>query len=216
MENEEEYFESQLFAFESYAQIIDRLQHFNKMQTAYRIYAFMWVVVTFIGIIYTLSPNEESWFFDRSLVVIFICLASCSGVFLLWYMDLMICERKIATALFQGYDYESKYEWIPKISLSSNIFHSLWGYVYLKTFFYAGIFAILVITFGVALTMYLKETSYWFIGPISSFCILFVICYILINITKNENPYIILQKIKESLHEQSKGKASRTKNSGSK
>jgi len=188
-------FEDLLIAYESYAQIIDRLQHFNQIQTTYRTYAFSWMIATFIGVGYSLSSQEINLPFNPLIVVMLLCLASASGIFLIWYMDLMMCERKIATALFEGQVCEQKYPWLPKITESSNIFHSLWGYVNLKCVLYIGFFAIIFGAFGAAFSIYLKFSRFFILAPIISLFIFCFLSFFIIKSTKDANPYEQLKKM---------------------
>lgn len=144
MKNKNQHVEDSLFKY--YSLMIDRLRHFNKMQIKCRLYAIIGILITFIGIGYAVTPIESPVPAHNLLVVMFICIASCSGIFLIWYMDLIIFERRIATTLFQMLEYENKSEWLPKIIKSLVIFHKPWNYVHLKTFFYIGIFGSVKLT----------------------------------------------------------------------
>lgn len=193
--------EDQLIAYESYVQVIERLQHFNKMQTTYRTYAFTWLLGTFLGIGYSLSSREAHLPFHPLIIVMLICIASSAGVFLIWYMDLMMCERMIATALYEGLECENKFPWIPKINQSSNTFHTLWGYVHLKAIFYFGYFTILYATFGTALAIYLKNSKWIFLGPLSFVLIISLIIFFLVVATKKSDTYKRIEKIIDRVKE---------------
>jgi hypothetical protein len=188
--------EDQIIAYEAYVQTIDRLQHFNRMQTTYRTFASTWLLGTFFAIGYSLS-SRENLPFSPLIVVALLCLASSAGIVLIWYMDLMMCERMIATALFEGLEYEKKYSWIPKIHQSSHVFHSLWGYVHLKSLFYIGYFAIVFETMGVALAFHFKNTGIWFLPPTIALIIISLFAYFSYIAIKNNDPYLRLGRMRK-------------------
>lgn len=189
--------EDLIMAYEAYAQTIERLQHFNRMQTTYRTFAFTWLAATFFGIGYSLSSREINLPFPPLMIVVLLCVLSSAGIVLIWYMDLIMCERMIATALFEGLEYEKEFEWIPKVHQTSNSFHGLWGYVHLKALFYVGCFLIIYGTMGVALGLLLKDSYLWIISPFVSLSVVVLFFYVSFYFLKKTDPYERLEKFKE-------------------
>lgn len=185
-------------AYEAYSLTIDRLQHFNNMQMTYKTFALTWLAATFFGIGYSLSSQETNLPFHPLIIIALLCVASSTGIIVIWYMDLIMCERMIATALFEGLEYEEKYVWIPKIHKTSILFHGLWGYVHLKEIFYVGCFSILYGTMSVALGIYQENLKYRFIPLGCSILIVSIFVYASFSSIKKINPYARLSKLRKS------------------
>lgn len=194
--NDIDTFEDLQIAYEGYSLAIERLQHFNHLQTTYKTFAFTWIAATFFAIGYSLSAQEVNLPLHPLIIVSALCIASSIGIILIWYMDLILCERMIATALFEALDYEEKHDWIPKIHQTSNLFHKLWGYVHIKDIFYTGCIGILYITMSLSLAFYVNKIAYYITFPIAS--ILATTGFLLVSssLIKKINPYERLKSIK--------------------
>ncbi|MBX9702748.1 MAG: hypothetical protein K2X39_01215 [Silvanigrellaceae bacterium] len=180
MAKKNNYLESQLYDY--YFLLVERLQYFNRSQTNFRAFAILCILLMFIGIGYDLTLIKAELSLHSLLVAALICLSSCSIILLIWYMDLVIFERKIAITIFQMIECEVKDRLLPKIISSLSIFHEPWDYAHLKTFFYIGIYTIILGVLGSMFTLYLKDTNYWIAIPIASICIICFISYVLLNI----------------------------------
>lgn len=189
--------EDHLLNYAAFIQVIDSLQHYNRIQVTYRIFASTWLLATFFGIGYSLSSYEVNLPFNPLLIVALICLASAIGIFLIWYMDLIITERFIATIVYQGIDLENQNPWLPQILNNVVQLTSLLGYVSLKSVFYIGCFIILTSTVGAAISiyLYLNHNFLWIYVPFLTVIIMVFFSYILVFSSKSADPYHRLNKI---------------------
>lgn len=190
--------EDNLLIYGAYSQIAEFLQHYNGIQATYRTFASSWLLATFIGIGYSLSSKEIGLPFHPLVTVAFICLASTTGVILIWYMDLIVCEQSIAAVVYEGIELEKKNAWLPRYYHNINRIGSLLSYVNLKSFFYLGCIAILFITIAVALTIYAILMGYTHVVFIPVISVFFVclISYALISTMKKTDPYHRLEILK--------------------
>jgi len=194
--------EKDLLAYSSFMQIIDNLQHYNRIQVAYRLLASTWLLASFFGIGYSLSSYEVNLPFNPLITVALICVGSCMGIFLIWYMDLIVCERFIATIVYQGIDLEKQNAWLPQILHSVNQIRSWLGYVNSKLVFYIGCFAIILIALGTSISIFLslKNHYLWIAIPFLTILTIVVMIYLLLFSTKKTDPYIRLKTLKKNHH----------------
>jgi hypothetical protein len=190
--------EHQLIIYAAYTQIFDVLQHYNKMQTAYRGFTSTWLLASFIGIGYALSSLHLSIVIPGLILVFLISLASTSGVFLIWYLDLIVCEKFIATSVSEGLELEEKFDWLPKFYSNIGQLSSYIGYINQKSLFYLGIYLIqfTVINLSACAYTFVSYTQYWplILALLIFLEILFMSSIILY--TKKTDPYSQLKFIK--------------------
>ena len=175
-----------------YRQIAVSLQHYNRIQTTYRTFTSTWLLATFFGIGYTLSSLEVNLPFHPLVITAFICLASATGVSLVWYMDLIICEQHIAALVVDGMELEKKHNWLPQFYHTVNKMSKLLGYVTLKGVFYVGCFVILFIAMGASLTIFLKTlgNKYYIAVPFIDLIVMGAISRYIFICMKRYDPYL--------------------------
>ncbi|HSW85913.1 MAG TPA: hypothetical protein VLG49_00275 [Rhabdochlamydiaceae bacterium] len=191
--------EDQLLTFGAYSQIATFLQHYNGIQVTYKTFASSWLLATFIGIGYALSVNEVNLPFHPLIIIAFVALASSTGIFLIWYLDLIICEQSIAAVLYEGIEMEKKYPWLPRYYNNVNDNCKLLSYINLKSFFYIGCIGILFITMGASLAYYVvseNKSNLFMLIPVFTILLIALAGFILISSSKKADPYERLEKLK--------------------
>lgn len=190
--------EDKLLAYGSYSQIADLLQHYNSIQATYRTFASTWLLATFIGIGYALASREVNIPFHPLVVVAFISLASATGIFLMWHMDLIVCEQSIAATVHGGIELEKQNPWLPRYYHNINRMGTLMGYIKLKALFYIGCLSILFITMGASLTFYVAITNspLRFFIPIFTLFLIILVGYAMITTMRKSDPYIQIDELK--------------------
>jgi hypothetical protein len=190
--------ETQLLTYITYSQISESLQHYNNIQVTYRTFASSWLLASFIGMIYSLSSREVNLPFHPLITVAFICLASITGIVLIWYMDLIITERSIAAFVYDGVELEKKYLWLPRFYTNNSSFSGLVSYIHLKGIFYIGCVSTLLFMMGAALSFY-KYLSHWGLWPVIPFITLvitFLVAYCLVLAMGKTDPYVRIETLK--------------------
>lgn len=189
--------EQDLLVYGAYTQIVESLQHYNRVQAIYRTFISTWLLATFVGIGYVLSSYETNLPFHPLVTVAFICLASAMGVFLVWFMDLIVCEQQIAASVFEGIELEKTHKWLPKFYHNIQGMCGLVSYINMKSIFYIGCQTILIITGGSSVTVYISiEHKYFSMTiPIISVILILLTAYVLISATKKTDPYYRLKKL---------------------
>ncbi len=190
--------EESLLIYGAYTQIVESLQHYNRVQTIYRTYVSTWLMATFVGIGYVLTSMEVGLPFHPLVTTAFMCVASSMGVLLIWYMDLIVCEQQIAASVYEGIVLEQQHEWLPRFYHNIKNMSGLINYVSLKCILYIGCISILIIVGGSSLTFWVINTNHYlsFVIPIFVFVLIFLTSMLLISSTKKSDPYYRLQKIK--------------------
>ncbi|HSX04564.1 MAG TPA: hypothetical protein VLG76_07545 [Rhabdochlamydiaceae bacterium] len=190
--------EKKLLVYSAYSQTIESIQHYNSVQATYKTFASTWLLATFIGVGHTLTPSEISLNFPPLLAAAFICLASATGIFLIWYLDLIVCEQAIAATVFEGLEIEKKHTWLPSYYHNVNQIAGFLNYIYLKAIFYLGCFAILFFSMGACFFFYFSARSMLLICliPILTLGLILGISLLLIKVMKKTDPYLRLHYLK--------------------
>lgn len=189
--------EEDYLAYGKYLQVGILLQHSNRIQLRYKILTLTWFLATFIGVGYALSTVEITLPVQPTLIASLMCIASLCVIGFIWYLDVILQEKNIATAVFQGLNLEEKHAWLPQAYHNVVHMHYLFRYISMKSVFYLGCATILVLTVACLTTFYListKPNSLFLIAPSTLLAIplLFVLSGW---ITKRSDPYIILNRL---------------------
>lgn len=196
--NKNQISETDLLTYGKYLLVGTFLQHSNRIQLRYKMTTFTWFIATFIGVGYSLSDMEINLPFHPLLISAVLCLASLFVIGIIWYLDIIVQEKNIASAVHQGLSLEEKNSWLPKIYQNIVRMHYLLGYVSMKSVFYMGCAAILCLTMCYTVTSYLLLTNFRF-WPLSIIALLIgvpVLFYFSFFVTKSNDPYVILNKLK--------------------
>ncbi len=196
---EKEISEDHVLTYGKYLQVASYLQHSNYIQLRYKMITFTWLLATFIGTGYTLSSVEVNLPFQPFLIVSVLCMASLCVIGIIWYLDIIVQEKNIATAVHQGLYLEVKNPWLPRTYNSIVNMNYLSGYVSSKSVFYLGCTMILVLTISYSITSYLYLESYIF-WPVAIlvFLVAFPVIFMFQNrIAKRSDPYAILRKLRK-------------------
>lgn len=192
-------FEDYVLTYGKYLQVAAYLQHSNYIQLRYKMITFTWLLATFIGTGYTLSNVEVNLPFQPFLIVSVLCMASLCVIGIIWYLDIIVQEKNIATAVHQGLYLEVKNPWLPRTYNSIVKMNYLSGYVSSKSVFYLGCTMILVLTISYSITSYLYLEKVWF-WPVSIviFLVTFpVIFFFQARVAKRSDPYAILRQLRK-------------------
>jgi hypothetical protein len=189
--------EDDLLTYGKYLQIGILLQHSNRIQLRYKLLTLTWFLATFIGVGYSLSTVEVNLPFQPLLIASVLCIASLCVIGIIWYLDVILQEKNIASAVSQGLNLEEKHFWLPKAYHCVVQMHYLFRYIAMKSVFYLGCASILLLTICYSATYYLisVQSKFW---PLATFGILLTIpvLFILSNwMTKRADPYLALSKL---------------------
>ena len=189
--------ENDLLAYGKYLQVATFLQHSNRIQLRYKLTTFTWFLASFIGVGYSLSTREVNLPFHPFLIASVMCIASLCVIGIIWYLDIIVQEKNIATAVHQGLNLEAKHPWLPKTYHSIVQMSYLLGYVSMKAVFYIGCATILLLTICYSVTSYLFLENFRF-WPVAIVVVLVAIPAIFgfsIWMTKRTDPYAALSKL---------------------
>ncbi|HEV2124323.1 MAG TPA: hypothetical protein VGW38_16335, partial [Chloroflexota bacterium] len=90
-------------------------RHFNTLESSYRMLASTWLLATFGGAGFVLTADRLQLPFDKLWLVVAIGLAGCSGITLLWNLDLMVYHQLLHANFREGERLEGAYDWVPKV-----------------------------------------------------------------------------------------------------
>jgi len=196
--------EDDMLIYGRYAKVAYNLQSSNRTQLTYKTATLTWIIATYIGIGYSPSSFEVSLPFNSLLVVSSICVASLLVLSGIWYLDLIVEEKKIAKAVHNGLALEEKYSFLPRAYHNIVKMNYLLGYVSKKSLFYLAWASILLLTICAAETMYFfqKQFSLWWLTPLITLAIIPLLFSFINWITKKTDPYPRLDKmhIQKGIH----------------
>jgi hypothetical protein len=191
--------EDVLLTYGAYVRVAASLQHSNRIQMTYKGLTITWLLATFIGIGYTLSSIEVSLPFNHFLIVTALCVASAFVIGLIWYLDLFVQEKKIASAVHSGLSLENLHPWLPRAYHNVVHMHYLFSYVAMKSVFYVGSLSILIFTICASISAFLynRNFSFWWIILIVMICLISFLLLFSRLITKKTDPYPLLEKLQK-------------------
>lgn len=171
--------------------------HYNVLQNKYKGLATTWVVATFMGIGYLLSGYEVGISFNLYLSVMFICLISSIGIFLLWHLDAGLYHKFLESIFFEVLKMEKEYPLIGKSHHNIMKLHYLEHDPHiLHGMFYSSFIVFLITISAACLGIYLYEYNVWYFAIVISLILIGWIIFIkmhkkalLINHGNNHNQF---------------------------
>lgn len=154
--------ENEIFdrAFKIFSHLSEREEHFNKLETNYRLLASTWLLASLgaIGFI-LIKADKESLPFDAWIIVSSICIVSSIGIFLLWILDLRVYHQLLVSVFVEGVILEHQFRWLPQIR--NNMISSMDGGDVTKrvVLYYSFTISLLLAICGLSLTMISQNTS---------------------------------------------------------
>jgi len=190
--------ESDLLSYAKYLQVGVLLQYSNQIQLRYKQLTFTWFLATFIGVGYSLSTLEVNLPFHPFLIAPVLCIASLCVIGIIWYLDIIVQEKTIATAVHQGLSLEEKNSWLPQAYHNVVQMQYLYGYVSMKSVFYLGCATILILTsgFSIAAYLYLQHSKFWWICVSATIFGILILFLLSSWMTRRSDPYKVLSKFK--------------------
>lgn len=189
--------ENDVLVYARYAKVAYNLQNSNDTQLTYKGAALTWIIATYIGIGYSTSSFEVALPFNSLLVVMSICVASLLGLGGIWYLDLIVEEKKIAKTVHNGLALEVNHLLLPRVYHNVVKMNYLLGYISKKSMFYLAWATILILTLCTASAVYFFQERYkfWWIIPILIIGIIPFLIFLSGWVTKKTDPYPILEKL---------------------
>lgn len=189
--------ENDMLVYGRYAKVAYNLQNSNRTQLTYKGATLTWVIATYIGIGYSPSSFEVSLPFNSLLVVVSICVASLLVLGGIWYLDLIVEEKKIAKTVHNGLALEEKHPVLPKVYHNVVKMNYLLGYVSKKSIFYLAWASILLLTICASATTYFFQGDYkfWWVAPILIVGVIPLLFFLSSWVTKKTDPYPVLDKL---------------------
>jgi hypothetical protein len=189
--------EEDVLVYTRYTKVAYNLQIANRTQLTYKAVTLTWIIATYIGIGYSPSSFEVDLPFNSLLVDTAICLASLLVLLAIWYLDLVVEEKRIAKTVHHGLVLEEKYSYLPRTYHNVAYMNYLFGYVSSKSIFYLSYASILILTACAALTAYLFINKYvfWWLVPFLTLICIPTLFFLANWITKKNDPYPLLNRI---------------------
>jgi|GEM_PF-5257420 len=189
--------ENDMLVYGRYAKVAYSLQNSNRTQLTYKEATLTWIIATYIGIGYSPSSFEVNLPFNSLLVIVSICVASLLVLVGIWYLDLIVEEKKIAKAIHNGLALEEQYLLLPRVYHNVVKMNYLLGYVSKKSIFYLAWASILLLTICASAATYFFQGHYrfWWISPILITGIIPLLFFLSGWITKRTDPYPVLDKL---------------------
>ncbi len=187
--------EKDLLVYGAYLQVASALQYSNNIQLRYKTITSMWLMATFIGAGYSLSSVEVNLPIHPLLVVPILCFASTFIILLIWYLDLIVQEKAIASAFLTGVELEKEHDWLPQVYRVVMNFNLPLNYITMKSSFYLGMITIesLAITASLGFYLYLKNHILWIFFSGFSLLIVPAFFFFFTQLTRKTDPYPTLK-----------------------
>lgn len=92
--------------------VIER--HFGSVQSNYRALASTWLLAAFAGVGFVIS-KDLTLRIPIELLVAAIGIAASLGVYLLWVLDLLVCQRLLDSSFIESKNLETSHNWLPQV-----------------------------------------------------------------------------------------------------
>lgn len=147
-------------SFEQIMKIYDHIsqeeRHFNMIELEYRKLTSHWLLVSLGAIGYVIS-KESVIPFNAWLLVIAICVATCTGILILWMLDIKVYHELLHAAFREGVKLEKKYAHILP-NIRNNMVNSIEGGDIIKK-------VMLYYFFSIFLLIIIMNISFWMYSP---------------------------------------------------
>lgn len=110
----DEYFEE---SWQIYSELGEYERHFNNLQSGYRNLASTWLLAVFAGIGFVLVQQFKVTLPVEPIIAA-IALAGSTGIYLLWNLDQMVCQRLLEAIFAESYQMEKDLKWLPKVHIN--------------------------------------------------------------------------------------------------
>ncbi len=175
--------DNESIAYGLYALLCSHEDHYNNLQNKYKGLTVTWVIATFIAIGYLLSGYEKGLSVSTLLIITFLSILAATGVFLLWYLDVMVYDKLIRSIYHETCRLEQEHEILGKTHLLGLRFLGKeTAHIVYHGYFY--IFFILFLLFIACLSLsgylyFIHKWLLWIIIPlfvlVSSFILVLII-----------------------------------------
>ncbi len=141
-----------LITYGMYCNHIKEIQHFDVMQTFFRVLTSTLLLASFAAIGFIFSLAQTHILFGRLFIVIMIGFIGISSFFTLWYLDLVFYERLLVSHFAEAFRLEKEHEWLPKVQ------HNMLFSVHKQdhpsniVYYYIGCVLSLIITIGLVVS----------------------------------------------------------------
>lgn len=90
-------------------------EHFNQLQTNYRLMAAGWLAATFTGIGFMLEKNPSLGQLHPLFISGVIALMGSAGILLAWHLDLRVYHTLLDAVFISGLQLENEHPWLPQV-----------------------------------------------------------------------------------------------------
>ncbi len=155
-----------LLVYGLYSNYIQAIKHFDSLQASYRVMASRLLLATFAAVGFVLSLEVKTLPFDRLIAVMLVCLISCGAITTLWHLDLGFIERLSLSIFAECLKLEKKHRWLTRAhhNMLENGNHA--ACPSRKVVFYLGSLLTILLTMGIAATIYAETLNSWIWIPV--------------------------------------------------
>lgn len=192
--------EERLVVYGLYSTFIQSIKHFDSLQTAYRIMTSRLLLATFAAIGFILSTEIKVLPFSRLIAVDLICLISLGAITTLWHLDLAFIERLSMSVFIEALRLEEKHGWLTKAHSNMIDDETHAACPSRKVIFYLGSMLTILLTMGIAATLYAVTINEWIWIPVVIVAVLITIFYLGIIKKSTRSFNALLHELEEKNH----------------
>ncbi|MFA6119331.1 MAG: hypothetical protein WCT85_06325 [Parachlamydiales bacterium] len=105
---------TKLIAYGMYCNFIREVQHFDNMQTHFRLLASTILLGSIAAIGFLFSIENINLPFEKTFAAFIVSLIGISSLYTLWHVDLKFYERLLVSNFAEAYRFEEIHKWLPK------------------------------------------------------------------------------------------------------
>jgi hypothetical protein len=169
-----------------YSQLNALKNFYFRIQNSYKMRAMTWLVAAFIGMGFLFSQDGKNMPLHPMIILLFILLATMSGITLLWFLDIFIYQTYFYSVILEKAKLEKKDEWLPNIALNIGLLQTNPKTCFHASYFYIGCYFILLsIMCFMAISLIVFEPLYSTLIVAGFICFGWLVAHV---ITKIEYP----------------------------
>jgi len=172
-----------LITYGMYCNFIKEVQHFDNLQTHFRLLSSTILLGSIAAIGFLFSLENLNIPLGKSFVALLVAFIGITSLLTLWYVDLKFYERLLVSNFAEAYRLENENDWLPKVHHNMLFASHKKDHPSNIAFYYIGCIETLTLTIGLTITydLYLvHKHMFWAIFVLVLTFVLGVIFYVFI------------------------------------
>ena len=172
-----------LITYGMYCNFIKEVQHFDNLQTHFRLLSSTILLGSIAAIGFLFSLETLTIPLGKSFVALLVSFIGITSLLTLWYVDLKLYERLLVSNFAEAYRLEKENDWLPKVHHNMLFASHKKDHPSNLAYYYIGCVETLILTIGLTITydLYIvHKHTIWAVIALAFTFVLGIIFYLII------------------------------------